>query len=63
MTSNSLVAETNITSIEELAKKMESGASCLSPKESEQMSVTPQITKSEQDGHPGIKLQIAPIPR
>ncbi|MXQ82579.1 hypothetical protein E5288_WYG009727 [Bos mutus] len=63
MTSNSLVAETNITSIEELAKKTESGASCLSPKESEQMSVTPQITKSEQDGHPGIKLQIAPIPR
>lgn len=43
MTSNSLVAETNITSIEELAKKTESGASCLSPKESEQMSVTPQI--------------------
>ncbi|KAM9721340.1 cytoskeleton-associated protein 2-like isoform 2-T2 [Dama dama] len=57
------VAETNITSVEELAKKTESGASCLSPKEIEQMSVTPQITKSEQDGHPGIKLQIAPIPR
>nr|XP_020741690.1 cytoskeleton-associated protein 2-like isoform X2 [Odocoileus virginianus texanus] len=57
------VAETNITSVEELAKKTESGASCLYPKESEQMSVTPQITKSEQDGHPGIKLQIAPIPR
>uniref|UniRef100_A0A8C2NKC4 Cytoskeleton-associated protein 2 C-terminal domain-containing protein n=1 Tax=Capra hircus TaxID=9925 RepID=A0A8C2NKC4_CAPHI len=63
ITTNSLVAETNITSVEELAKKTESGASCLSPKESEQMSVTPQITKSEQDGHPGIKLQIAPIPR
>ncbi|XP_043773799.1 cytoskeleton-associated protein 2-like isoform X2 [Cervus elaphus] len=57
------VAETNITSVEELAKKTDSGASCLSPKEIEQMSVTPQITKSEQDGHPGIKLQIAPIPR
>uniref|UniRef100_A0A8C6CNQ9 Cytoskeleton associated protein 2 like n=1 Tax=Moschus moschiferus TaxID=68415 RepID=A0A8C6CNQ9_MOSMO len=63
ITSNSFVAETNITSVEELAKKTESGASCLSPKESEQISVTPQITKSEQDGHPGIKLQIAPIPR
>ncbi|XP_004322154.3 cytoskeleton-associated protein 2-like isoform X2 [Tursiops truncatus] len=63
ITSDSLAAETNITSIEMLAKKMESGTSCLSPKEREQVSATPQITKSEQDNHPGIKLQIAPIPR
>ncbi|XP_065747507.1 cytoskeleton-associated protein 2-like [Phocoena phocoena] len=63
ITSDSLAAETNITSIEMLAKKMESGTSCLSPKEREQVSATPQITKSGQDNHPGIKLQIAPIPR
>uniref|UniRef100_A0A2K6GPJ5 Cytoskeleton associated protein 2 like n=1 Tax=Propithecus coquereli TaxID=379532 RepID=A0A2K6GPJ5_PROCO len=56
-------AETNITSVEELAKKMESVKSCLSPKEKEQVIATPQITKAEQDNHPGIKLQIAPIPR
>ncbi|EPY82041.1 cytoskeleton associated protein 2-like protein [Camelus ferus] len=63
ITSDSLVAETNIASIEELAKKMESGKSCLSPKKREQVTATPQITKTEQNNHYGIKLQIAPIPR
>ncbi|XP_057598450.1 cytoskeleton-associated protein 2-like isoform X2 [Hippopotamus amphibius kiboko] len=57
------VAETNKTSVEMLAEKMESETSCLSPKEREQVTATPQITKLEQDNHPGIKLQIAPIPR
>ncbi|XP_045406022.1 cytoskeleton-associated protein 2-like [Lemur catta] len=57
------VAEMNITSVEELDKKMESVKSCLSPKENEQVIATPQITKAEQDNYSGIKLQIAPIPR
>ncbi|XP_076989809.1 cytoskeleton-associated protein 2-like isoform X2 [Tamandua tetradactyla] len=55
-------AETN-TSTEELVEKMESGKSCLSPKEREQVTATPLITKAEQNRHPGIKLQVAPIPR
>ncbi|XP_045683907.1 cytoskeleton-associated protein 2-like [Phyllostomus hastatus] len=64
ITSNSVVAETNITSTEELARDMESGRkSCLSPKNGEQFPATPQITKAEEDNHPGIKLQVAPIPR
>ncbi|XP_014647092.1 PREDICTED: cytoskeleton-associated protein 2-like [Ceratotherium simum simum] len=63
ITSDTLVAETNITSIEELTKKMESEKSCLSPKERGKVTATPQITKTEQDNHPGIKLQIASIPR
>ncbi|XP_024414316.2 cytoskeleton-associated protein 2-like isoform X2 [Desmodus rotundus] len=64
ITSNSVVAETNITSTEELARDMESGRkSCLSPKNREQFPATPQITKAEEDNHPGIKLQVAPIPR
>ncbi|XP_036118842.1 cytoskeleton-associated protein 2-like [Molossus molossus] len=59
-----LVAETNIPSIEELARDVESAReSCLSPKEKDQVPATPQVTKSEQDNHPGIKLQVAPIPR
>uniref|UniRef100_A0A8C5XNK5 Cytoskeleton associated protein 2 like n=3 Tax=Microcebus murinus TaxID=30608 RepID=A0A8C5XNK5_MICMU len=57
------VAETNITSVEELAMKMESVKPCVSPQEKEQVTATPQITKAEQDNHPGIKLQIASIPR
>ncbi|KAL2774200.1 cytoskeleton-associated protein 2-like isoform 2, partial [Daubentonia madagascariensis] len=61
--SDSLVVGTNITSVEELAKNMESVKSCLSPKEKEQVTATPQITKAEKENHPGIKLQIAPIPR
>ncbi|XP_066233823.1 cytoskeleton-associated protein 2-like isoform X1 [Saccopteryx leptura] len=62
--SESLVAETNITSIEELPRDMESGKKFyLSPKKREQVPVTPQIIKAEQDIHPGIKLQVAPIPR
>lgn len=35
VTSDPLVSETNTTSVEELANKMESGQSCLSPKEKE----------------------------
>ncbi|PNJ20063.1 cytoskeleton-associated protein 2-like isoform X1 [Pongo abelii] len=61
--SDSLVAETSITSVEELAKKMESVKSCLSPKEREQVTATPRIAKAEQHNYPGIKLQIGPIPR
>ncbi|XP_054431508.1 cytoskeleton-associated protein 2-like [Pteronotus mesoamericanus] len=64
ITSESLVAETNLTSTEELARDMKSGRkSCLSPRNREQFPATPHITKAEQDHHPGIKLQVAPIPR
>ncbi|XP_008577547.1 PREDICTED: cytoskeleton-associated protein 2-like [Galeopterus variegatus] len=63
ITSDSSAAETNITLVEERAKKMESGKSCLSLKEREQVTATPQITRAEQDNHLGIKLQITPIPR
>lgn len=63
VTSDSPVAETNVTATEELADKTESEKSHLSLKEGEQVTATPQITKAEQDNHPGIKLQIAPIPR
>ncbi|XP_036894600.1 cytoskeleton-associated protein 2-like [Sturnira hondurensis] len=64
ITSNSMVAETHVISTEELARDMESGRkSCLSPKNREQFPATPQITKAEEDNHPGIKLQVAPIPR
>lgn len=64
ITSESLVAGTTIPSIEELARDIESGSkSCVSAKEREQVPATPQITKAERDRHPGIKLQVAPIPR
>lgn len=63
VTSDSIVTDTNITSTEELANKTESEMSCLSLNEREQVTATPQITKAEQDNHPSIKLQIAPIPR
>lgn len=62
-TCDSLVATTNIRSREELAKKMESGKSCLPPEEKGQLPAMPQITKARQDNHPGIKLQISSIPR
>uniref|UniRef100_A0A673SZX5 Cytoskeleton associated protein 2 like n=1 Tax=Suricata suricatta TaxID=37032 RepID=A0A673SZX5_SURSU len=61
--SDSSVAETNITSVEEPANKTDSEKPCLSVEEREQVTATPQITKTEQDDHPGIKLQVAPIPR
>ncbi|XP_032033539.1 cytoskeleton-associated protein 2-like isoform X2 [Hylobates moloch] len=63
ITSDSLVAETSRTSVEELAKKMESVKSFLSPKEREQVTATPRIAKAEKHDYPGIKLQIGPIPR
>uniref|UniRef100_A0A2K5EUU0 Cytoskeleton-associated protein 2 C-terminal domain-containing protein n=1 Tax=Aotus nancymaae TaxID=37293 RepID=A0A2K5EUU0_AOTNA len=63
ITSDSLVAETNIASVEELAKEMESVKPCLSPEEREQAIATPQIAKAEQHNYSGIKLQIGPIPR
>ncbi|XP_004686046.1 PREDICTED: cytoskeleton-associated protein 2-like [Condylura cristata] len=63
ITSNSLVAETNIILTEELSKKMEPGKCCLPQKEREEFTATPQITKGEQDNHAGIKLQVAQIPR
>ncbi|KAM4867097.1 cytoskeleton-associated protein 2-like [Thomomys bottae] len=56
--SNSLVAETNTTTMEE-----ESGQACLPPKEKQQVPATPHVTKTEQDNLPGIKLQVASIPR
>ncbi|KFO26706.1 Cytoskeleton-associated protein 2-like, partial [Fukomys damarensis] len=61
--SDSFVAINNITSMEELAKKVESGESCLPPNERDQVPATPQITKAGQDNHPGIKLQISSMPR
>ncbi|XP_006903204.1 PREDICTED: cytoskeleton-associated protein 2-like [Elephantulus edwardii] len=48
---------------EELIKKMESEESSLSPEEGVQVTAIPQVTKEGQDTHPGIKLQINPIPR
>lgn len=64
ITSESLVAGTIIPSIEELARDIESGRkSCVSAKEREQVPATPQITEAERDRHPGIKLQVASIPR
>uniref|UniRef100_A0A452TT62 Cytoskeleton associated protein 2 like n=1 Tax=Ursus maritimus TaxID=29073 RepID=A0A452TT62_URSMA len=63
VTPDSSVAETNIIATEELANKTESEKSCLSLKERDQVTATPHITKAEEDNHPGIKLQIAPIPR
>ncbi|XP_004475792.3 cytoskeleton-associated protein 2-like [Dasypus novemcinctus] len=57
------VAETNTTSVEELAERRESGKSCLCPNEREQVTATPRVTKAEQDGHAGIKFQVAPVPR
>ncbi|XP_062065818.1 cytoskeleton-associated protein 2-like [Lepus europaeus] len=62
VTSDPLVTATNTTSVEELATKMEPGQFCLSPKEKEQVTATPSISKAEQDTYPGIKLQIASIP-
>ncbi|KAM6179266.1 cytoskeleton-associated protein 2-like [Erethizon dorsatum] len=61
--SDYLVAATNIRSMEELAKKMESEESCLPPEERGQVPATPQITKAGQGNHPGIKLQVSSIPR
>ncbi|XP_006876503.1 PREDICTED: cytoskeleton-associated protein 2-like [Chrysochloris asiatica] len=48
---------------EELIKKMECEKSCLSPTEKEQVTATPQVAKAGEPNHPGIKLQIAPIPK
>uniref|UniRef100_A0A8B7VVP1 Cytoskeleton-associated protein 2-like n=1 Tax=Castor canadensis TaxID=51338 RepID=A0A8B7VVP1_CASCN len=63
ITPDSLGAETNIKSMEELAMKMECGQAYLPQEERAQVTATPQVTKAEQDNHPGIKLQIASIPR
>ncbi|XP_073906371.1 cytoskeleton-associated protein 2-like [Castor canadensis] len=63
ITPDSLGAETNIKSMEELAMKMECGQAYLPREERAQVTATPQVTKAEQDNHPGIKLQIASIPR
>lgn len=62
-TSGSSAAETNRTSIQELAGEMEPGKSCLSPKGRDQALATPQKPKAEQGGHSGIKLQVAAFPR
>jgi hypothetical protein len=43
--------------------KMECGQAYLPQEERAQVTATPQVTKAEQDNHPGIKLQIASIPR
>ena len=42
---------------------MESEKPCLSLKEREEFTATPQITKTEEDPHLGIKLQITWIPK
>ncbi|XP_059117386.1 cytoskeleton-associated protein 2-like [Peromyscus eremicus] len=62
VTSDSLAAGTNVTSVDELAKKEESGQSCPSLTEGEQVTAAPLITTAEWD-NPRIKLQIAPLPR
>lgn len=62
VTSGSLAAGTSVASVDELAKKEESGQSCPSPAEGEQVTAAPPITTAEWD-NPGIKLQIAPLPR
>ncbi|XP_039728554.1 cytoskeleton-associated protein 2-like isoform X1 [Pteropus medius] len=63
ITSNSSVAETNRSSVEDSAQEVECGKSCLSPKEMGQVPATPHMTKVGQDSLPGIKLQVAPLPR
>ncbi|XP_040602209.1 cytoskeleton-associated protein 2-like [Mesocricetus auratus] len=62
VTSDSSATGTDVTSVEELAKKEDSGQPCLPPTEREQIIAVPQITAAEWD-NPGIKLQIAPVPR
>ncbi|XP_054979367.1 cytoskeleton-associated protein 2-like [Sorex araneus] len=63
LTDENSVTKTDITSIEELTEKVECGRSCLSPKRREEVIATPQIRKAEPNGHTGIKLQVAPVPR
>nr|XP_048315612.1 cytoskeleton-associated protein 2-like [Myodes glareolus] len=62
VTSDSLAVGTNVTSVDESAKKEERGQSCLSLTEGEQVTTAPPITAAEWD-NPGIKLQIAPVPK
>ncbi|XP_049990232.1 cytoskeleton-associated protein 2-like [Alexandromys fortis] len=62
VTSDSLAAGTNVTSVDEPAKKEECGQSCLSLTEGEQVTTAPPITAAEWD-NPGIKLQIAAVPK
>nr|XP_027807870.1 cytoskeleton-associated protein 2-like [Marmota flaviventris] len=62
VSSDALVAETNITSVEELVNKMDPGQPCPA-EERDQATAAPPIPQAEQHGHTGIKLQIAPIPR
>lgn len=57
ITAESLVAETNITSTGELADQMEPA------KLSQEVIATPQINWAKENNLPGIKLQIASIPR
>lgn len=63
ITSSSSVAETNRSSVEDLAQEVECEKSCLPPKEMGQVPATPHMTKAGQDSLPGIKLQVAPLPR
>lgn len=62
VTSDSLAVGTNVTSVDEPAKKEERGQSCLSLTEGEQVTTAPPVTAAEWD-NPGIKLQIAPVPK
>ncbi|XP_041526409.1 cytoskeleton-associated protein 2-like isoform X1 [Microtus oregoni] len=65
VTSDSLAAGTNVTSVDEPAEKEECGQSCLSLTEGEQVTTAPPIppiTAAEWD-NPGIKLQIAAVPK
>uniref|UniRef100_A0A8D2AX25 Cytoskeleton associated protein 2 like n=1 Tax=Sciurus vulgaris TaxID=55149 RepID=A0A8D2AX25_SCIVU len=63
MSSDALVAETNITSVEEQANKTDPGHSCPPAEERDQATATPPKAKAEQHSHAGIKLQVAPVPR
>ncbi|XP_052039553.1 cytoskeleton-associated protein 2-like isoform X2 [Apodemus sylvaticus] len=62
VTSDTSAAGTNTTSAEELAKEEESEQPCPPLTETEQVAATARIPKAEWD-NPGIKLQVAPIPR
>ncbi|XP_058523620.1 cytoskeleton-associated protein 2-like [Ochotona princeps] len=63
VTSEPSGTESDTASVEVLANIVESGQACLPPKEKEQLAATPHVSMAEQDSHPGIKLQVAPIPR
>lgn len=62
VTSDSSAAGTNTTTVEELAKEDDSEQPCPPLTERERAPAAPRIPMAEWD-NPGIKLQVAPIPR